>query len=700
MPVPQPHSGESQDDFMGRCMGNQTMMDDYPTQDQRLAVCFQTWRDRNKAEDALRHKQTAAAPPGDDSFEFVMSDASVDRVGDVIEQDGWQLDNFQRNPVALFAHDSKFPIGKWADVGVRDGRLTGRLELMPAVSDRLRELHAAVAAGVLRAVSVGFHAAEYEPIKESKVGGLRFLRSELVECSLVSVPANPNALAVARALQISREGQALIFSSGGIAASETEKPRGSNGGLAEGKPLAKAIAMNVSDRIQATQANLNGLRDQLNGLLASEQLDDDAINELNVRIDGEQTRLANLERSEKLLGNGSEPITGTLVPRPRPATVEIPASTMPRPFAVPKKAEEPGHLIMRVMVSQLLGHILKRSPESIMRERYGDDGINRAMLEVYQAKAATVPATSTQAGWAAELFQIQYGEFFDALLPESIYSPLSARGMRATLGRFGQISMPTRSLSPAIAGAFVAEGAPIPVKQGQFSTVPIGLKKMAVITSYTREMAEHSTPMIEMLLRQQIQDDTSISIDTVLVDNNPATSVRPAGLRNGVAGLTPTAGGGFNAVVGDLKQLIGALAAVNSMRRLTWIMNPAQAVSLAFTMSQLGTFPFRDEIRNNTLSGYPVIVSSTCPATTVILVDAADFVSLSGDDPRFEISDQATLHMEDTNPAQIGTVGTPNVVAAPTRSMFQTDSLALRMILPMNWVMRRPVVAWVTAVTW
>jgi hypothetical protein len=33
--------------------------------------------------------------------------------------------------------------------------------------------------------------------------------------------------------------------------------------------------------------------------------------------------------------------------------------------------------------------------------------------------------------------------------------------------------------------------------------------------------------------------------------------------------------------------------------------------------------------------------------------------------------------------------------------MFQTDSLALRMILPMNWAMRRTgVVAWVTGVTW
>ena len=101
---------------------------------------------------SLRVKQSAAPPPGADPLEYVMSDGSVDRMGDVLEPDGWQLDRFRANPIALFGHKGDFPIGKWRDVGVRNGRLTGRLDLMEAVSDRLREIHAAVNAGVLRAV--------------------------------------------------------------------------------------------------------------------------------------------------------------------------------------------------------------------------------------------------------------------------------------------------------------------------------------------------------------------------------------------------------------------------------------------------------------------------------------------------------------------------------------------------------------------
>jgi hypothetical protein len=70
---------------------------------------------------------------------------------------------------------------------------------------------------------------------------------------------------------------------------------------------------------------------------------------------------------------------------------------------------------------------------------------------------------------------------------------------------------------------------------------------------------------------------------------------------------------------------------------------------------------------------------------------------VGGEAPRFEISDQATLHMEDTTPLPIVDGGVP---AAPVRSLWQTDSLGLRLIMPMNWIMRRPVAALINGVTW
>jgi hypothetical protein len=168
--------------------------------------------------------------------------------------------------------------------------------------------------------------------------------------------------------------------------------------------------------------------------------------------------------------------------------------------------------------------------------------------------------------------------------------------------------------------------------------------------------------------------------------------------------LTATTGGGFNALVGDIKQITAALltGTNGNLRNPVWLMNPQQLNSIGFTVGpNSGAFPFRDEVRAGSMSGWPIIDSGHVPAGTVIALDAADFVSVGAEAPRFEVSDQATLHMEDTNPAQIGTVGTPGVVAAPTRSMFQTDSLALRLILPVNWTLQRTgTVAWVQGVTW
>jgi hypothetical protein len=45
MPLPMPNEGESEQDFISRCMGNETMNEDFPEQEQRSAVCYRQWRE-------------------------------------------------------------------------------------------------------------------------------------------------------------------------------------------------------------------------------------------------------------------------------------------------------------------------------------------------------------------------------------------------------------------------------------------------------------------------------------------------------------------------------------------------------------------------------------------------------------------------------------------------------------------------------
>src|SRR6266702_185101 len=47
MPIPKPNKGEKEADFVSRCMGDDAMIKEYD-QDQRSAICYQTYRDKDK----------------------------------------------------------------------------------------------------------------------------------------------------------------------------------------------------------------------------------------------------------------------------------------------------------------------------------------------------------------------------------------------------------------------------------------------------------------------------------------------------------------------------------------------------------------------------------------------------------------------------------------------------------------------------
>jgi HK97 family phage prohead protease len=68
----------------------------------------------------------------------------------------------------------------------------------PGVSQFADRCAALIDAGLLGAVSVGFRPIEWRYMEEGR-GGVRFIQQELLEISLVPVPANPEALIEARA---------------------------------------------------------------------------------------------------------------------------------------------------------------------------------------------------------------------------------------------------------------------------------------------------------------------------------------------------------------------------------------------------------------------------------------------------------------------------------------------------------------------
>lgn len=136
---------------------------------------------------------------------FIGSDDSEDRDNDVIEVNGWQLENYLKNPVFLWAHDYRQPpVGQALQVWTEDSKLMFDIKFATRdqypFADVVYQLYKG---GFLRATSVGFRPLAWEQRTEGegqnrRVIGLRFTKQELLELSAVPVPANPNALQVAR----------------------------------------------------------------------------------------------------------------------------------------------------------------------------------------------------------------------------------------------------------------------------------------------------------------------------------------------------------------------------------------------------------------------------------------------------------------------------------------------------------------------
>lgn len=142
---------------------------------------------------------------GERQIRVVASDPTPDRAGDIVVPAGCILVNYRKNPIVLADHDPTKPIGN-AETVVQNGRLQSLVTFAPeGASEKADEYCALAKAGVLNTVSIGFMPIEASPIKG---GGVLFSKWELLEISLVAVPANPNALIIGRSFR-SKAGRVL-----------------------------------------------------------------------------------------------------------------------------------------------------------------------------------------------------------------------------------------------------------------------------------------------------------------------------------------------------------------------------------------------------------------------------------------------------------------------------------------------------------
>lgn len=614
------------------------------------------------------HTLRAKADPAD-PFLFVASTDGENRYGFSIDPKGWDLSGFRDNPIALWMHDHSTPIGTWENTRVEGGRLMARLKLAArGTSEFIDTLWSLMEQGIIKATSVGFAAKDYK--EDPKTKKLTVTKAELREISLVSVPADPAALRVIDTL--SADMRVRILAPSAPPGEPAVPPKTHTKGTR---------AVTLAERIRALEAELSAAQGTITTLTELEDMTDEQVMELETASASAETlgaKLSSFRKAEAALAANAKSV--------RPGQPKTPAQA--------KIERKPAELLFRSAYLIAKSHVGNLSVGELIKSDFGGD----RELEAFTL-AASNPAMTAVAGWAAELIETQLGEFLDLLRPESVWAAIT--GLRVTFDRTGAIRLPGRT-TRTLAGSFVGEGAPIPVKQALLSSILIAPFKMSVITAMTRELAQRSAPAAEPLFRQMMIEDTAVAIDAAFMDNGAASAVRPAGLQTLGSG-SASAGATVANVIADLRDMAQDMITAGAGRRPVWVMNEVRRIGLMTLMSTTeDSRPFAAEISAGRLLGYPIITSITVPSDVVFLIDQAELVQGYGDSPAIDMSNQATLHMEDTNPLPLvtGAQGS-GVAASPMRSLFQTDSLALRLIWDITWNTRRAgAVQFKTGVAW
>lgn len=631
-----------------------------------------------------------------------------DRMGDVVEPLGAE---FAAEVPALWQHMHDAPVGV-----VRFGQPTAKgipftmtlakTDEPGALKERLDEAWQSVKLKLVRAVSIGFRAIEYALMEG---GGVRFLKTEILELSLVTVPANADctitsiksidttqrAASGQSAGEIDLSGATLVApaSPGASGKSATAAPV-----VAHSKaPKEGTIMKTIAERISAFQnarseksARMAAIMDEAGDetLDASQAEEHDNLDAEVKAIDAHIARLksqeANLVATATSVDGVKDTKTGSDV---RGSTVQVKAQ--------PKL--EKGIGFARLAKVKALAKLDGESVRTVAKELYGEESDIYGLV----TKAAVPAGTTAEGNWAGALVgegTNVIADFVEFLRPRTI------------LGRFGQNGVPALRNVPFNVplvgqtsggqGYWVGQGKAKPLTSLGYERNILDIFKVANIAVVTEELLRRSSPAAEGLIRDNLADAIAGRLDTDFV--NPAKAavagVSPASITNGLTAVVST-GGDADAIRADVRALMATfIAAQNAPTSGVWIMGTLTALGLSMMVNPLGQAEFPGiAMTGGTFNGMPVIVSDYIGAGVVVLANASDIYLADEGGVQVDMSREASLEMAD-NPAHNSDTPTG---ATSLVSMFQTNSVAFRVERYINWARRRPsAVAILTGATW
>lgn len=610
-------------------------------------------------------------------LEGIATTPTPDRQNDVVVTEGIE---FNLPLPLLYQHNSSKPIGSVIEARVSSAGMHIKAKVAKDTGvEFIDEAWKLIKAGLVRGLSIGFRS--LEETFDKSLNGFRFIRSELMELSAVTIPANAEATilsvksADAALAAIGRKGQEPVK------LDITKTTPGASGSIT-GKDM-KTIAEQIQGFEAKRQASAARMTEIMNKAGEEGRTLDDAETQeydgLKAEVSQVDEHLVRLRAHEKEIVARAVPVTEKTAGTPEKASdarggvitvrgPDLPKGTAFTRYAMALAATHGDrNEAFEMAKAQKTWHDQTPQVERIL----GNPNFFRIL------KNAVDAGDTTTVGWAAELADYTYmaSEFIEFLRPQTILGKIN------TFRRVPfNIKVPLQDQGSS--AQWVGEGAMKPLSKLNFDTTTLRFSKAAGIVVLTDELVRFSNPSAEALVRQDLAAAIAQFLDEQFIDPAVAAvaNVSPASITNG-AHTSAASGTDAADVRADFATAMTSMIGANiAPSGLVWVMLPTQAMSIGLMMNALGQSEFPGlNADGGTLLGYQVVTSNSVPAGQVTIFKPSEILLADDGGITLDASREASIAMDDGSSPSTATVV----------SMWQYNMVAIKAERYINWVRRR-----------
>ena len=545
----------------------------------------------------------------DRKVKFIFSTDSKDRHGTRINPEGWRLDNFNKNGIASFQHraygdpDPDMVIGK-ANAWKSDGRLVGTIDFETEDVNPLAEkLYKKVKAGTLNAVSVGFieHDGHWGGDKDrgapdEEENTYYFDDIELYEISLVTVPSNPEALALRG----------------------FEMPNGE---------IIKASIVNSVEAIldgwntTATSTTYTETQTDLTKQVTkSNKMEDEVKKDLPENSKVEHEVKLNTDGLQEAIVEGVKEAMKQTKP---PEDLGIPGA-IGSDLSKGDKKDLGRYSMRKAILQESLSKQGKGKLEGIELEMH-EEAVRNARDSGQAISGLGVPAVQLRAGLKATVDNVG-GYTVATDLPgfiDSLRNNMASIQAGAVLmgGLVGDVSIP--KLATDSTATWRTEGGIATQADPVFAAVTMTPHRLTTYTTFTQQLLRQSTIDVEAIVRNTLFYAIANALETAAFEGD-GTSQVPVGILNaGVNDATHTSTAGTVVNFTNIVNMEKMVAVDNALvAKMAYIMKSTAAAKMKITPRVASTDSVmiwqNDPLLGGTVNGYQAYVSNVFSNDTVL----------------------------------------------------------------------------------